>query len=339
MLVRRSIFGVVLSGIAVLTVLAGQKKNKDDYTQTLALPKDPPQVTVGETRRLVFHVSPLSAKGPLAQQTRDALRALLKINGGLPIIHLRAFVAGSGDVRRIPQLVSEIFGDKRMPLPSVSLVRAGSLPLENAQVAFESISVAKRDVSPAGLDFVATDAVTAPDPLSPVKPLLLKALDQLTAKLQGETPLSVSCFVSTITDGSNLMETVTSRFPGAASLVVQPQREPFQGLALCEAAARGGKVSAERLAFTGTRVAFGGEQKDALLAFQRLDRDLTEVQAPPSNIVLTHLYPLSAQVADMAVKLRNSRSPVAVIPFEGLASIDAGFAVDAIATVSAARSD
>src|SRR5437879_5207254 len=98
---RRLLIGAVLICLAALclaSAVAGRKKNPDDVTQTLALPKEPPQVAVGETRRLVFHVSPLSGKGPLAQQTRDALRAVLKLNGGLPVIHMRAFVAGSGDV-------------------------------------------------------------------------------------------------------------------------------------------------------------------------------------------------------------------------------------------------
>ena len=107
--------------------LSAEKKNPDDTTQTLDLPKDPPMVAVGESRRLVFHVSPLSAKGLLSQQTRDALKAILKANGGAPVIHIRAFVAGSGDLRRVPQIVSEVFTEKKLPLPSVSVVQAGGL--------------------------------------------------------------------------------------------------------------------------------------------------------------------------------------------------------------------
>src|SRR5947208_2280017 len=109
MRLRRLIPVFFLAGAVALVPSAAQKKKKDEITQTLALPKEPPQVAVGETRRLVFHVAPLSARGPLAQQTRDALHALLKLNGGLPVVHLRAYVAGGGDVRRVPQLVSEIF--------------------------------------------------------------------------------------------------------------------------------------------------------------------------------------------------------------------------------------
>src|SRR5271165_1881964 len=99
----RTIAGFVL---LAASLSAGKKKNPDEITQTLELPKDPPAVAVGETRRLVFHVSALSGKGLLTQQTRDALKALVKENGGMPVVHLRAFVAGSGDIRRVPQIVS-----------------------------------------------------------------------------------------------------------------------------------------------------------------------------------------------------------------------------------------
>src|SRR5271165_1150113 len=176
--------------------LSAKKKNPDEETQTLALPKDPPQVAVGETARLVFNVSPLSGKGLLSQQTRDAMKAILKANGGVPVVHIRAFVAGSGDVRRVPQIVSEVFTERKMPLPSVSVVLAGGLPLDNAQVVLEAISNARRDVNPAGLDFVAGEESTAADPSASPQPLLEKALNQLASKVNAGAVVQVSCFVS-----------------------------------------------------------------------------------------------------------------------------------------------
>ena len=147
--------GIALNGCR----LWGGKQNPDDITQTLELPKDPHGVAIGVTRRLVFHVSPLSRIGMLSQQTRDALKAILKDNGGAPVIHIRAFVAGSGDLRRVPQIVSEVFTEKKWPLPSVSVVQAGGLPLENAQVVLEAVSVAKKEVNPDGL--MSAEAQTA----------------------------------------------------------------------------------------------------------------------------------------------------------------------------------
>jgi hypothetical protein len=128
-----------------------------------------------------------------------------------------------------------------------------------------------------------------------------------------------------------LMRVISSRFPGAAIDLVQTQRNPWQAFANCEVVVRGGKGAGAKLAFSGTRVAFGKEEKDAALALQRLDRDLTEASAPSSGIVFSNVYALSPQAAEVVRKIRPGSITV---PVEGLASIDAGFGVDAVATVS-----
>jgi hypothetical protein len=128
---------------------------------------------------------------------------------------------------------------------------------------------------------------------------------------------------------------ISARFPAAAAVdLVQTQRAPYAAMAQCEAVTRGSQVTAQRLAFTGTRVAFGAQEKDAALAFQRLDRDLSEAGADASGIVMTNVYPLTRPIAEMVRKLRPAAAPMAFIPFEGLASIDAGFAVDSVAAVT-----
>ncbi|MGH9645888.1 MAG: hypothetical protein ACRD4E_03645, partial [Bryobacteraceae bacterium] len=75
------------------------KKEKEPDPQTLPLPPEPPPAMIAESAKLVFHVSPLSAKGLLTQQVHDALKALERANGGATFIKLRAFVAGTGDMR------------------------------------------------------------------------------------------------------------------------------------------------------------------------------------------------------------------------------------------------
>src|ERR1700681_2084024 len=73
-----------------------KNEDKEPVTQVLPLLPDPPPAVAAETARLVFHVSPLSAKGLLSQQLRDALKALDHDNRGAQIVKLRAFVAGTG---------------------------------------------------------------------------------------------------------------------------------------------------------------------------------------------------------------------------------------------------
>src|SRR4051794_11030693 len=112
-----------------VTVHPFEKKKKEEITQTLELPKDPPPMMTAETSRLVFHVSPLSNKGLLSQQVRDALKALLKSTNGASIVKLRAFVAGSGDLRRGAAVVGGGFSQKKRPLPAVSGVGGGGGPV------------------------------------------------------------------------------------------------------------------------------------------------------------------------------------------------------------------
>src|SRR5438132_1610886 len=126
------------------------KKKKEDETQTLVVPKDPPGAVVADARRLVFHVTPLSAKGLLSQQVRDALKALFRLSGSASVVKVRAFAAGTGDVRRVRDVVSETLTDRRQAVPALSVIQVGALPLEGAQVVLESTAVAKKDVNDFG---------------------------------------------------------------------------------------------------------------------------------------------------------------------------------------------
>ena len=134
-----------------------KKKKNEDATQTLPPPPELPLALAAETNRLAFAVSPLSGKGLLSQQTRDALNALLHKNHGT-IIKLRAFVAGSGDLRRVGELVGEMFTEKHEPLPVLSVVQVGALPMSGAQVVIESIEMDRKAVNPQGVVFFSGQA-------------------------------------------------------------------------------------------------------------------------------------------------------------------------------------
>jgi hypothetical protein len=315
--------------IPALGLLWAQETQQDKISQTLKLPEDPPLVAIGQTSRLTFQVSPLSGKGLLSEQTRDALKAIIKLNRKTPIVHIRAFSAGSGDVRRIPQIVADVLGDRHWPLPSVSVIQAGALPQADAQVVLETISLAKKDVSKEGLTFLPAEAVVAPEGGSAVKPLLQKAADQLAGKMSGRPPVSVTCYVSAFERGEDLLALVQARFTGAAVNVVQPRRLPWRTSAACEGVARGGTAS-QRIAFSGTQIAFGSEEKDAALAVQRLDRALTEAGASrAADAALVRFYILTPEVGQIA---RKQLSGV-LIPVEDVGPSSAGFALDAVAPV------
>ena len=204
-----------------------QKEEKEEETQTLQLPKELPAALSAETRRLVFKVSPLSAKGLLSQQVKDGLRAIQRTAGGATV-RLRAFVARSGDARRVRDMVSESYTARRLPLPVLTVVLVGGLPLDGAQVVFESTAVAKKEVSPHGLAFISGQVATSDDPTAPVQPLAAEALKRLrnAVATAGATPkdvLRVTCFLSSLEDLPAVRLMFDREYPWAARNYMQSQ--------------------------------------------------------------------------------------------------------------------
>lgn len=363
----RVLIAVALAcGLVAWSASAQRKKKDEDVTQTLQLPKDLPSTASGETRRLTFYVTPLSAKGLLTPQIRDGLKALFHEAGSDTILKIRAFVAGSGDVRRVRDLVSEIFTDRKQPLPALSLIRSGGLPMEGAQVVLEAIASSRREVNPHGLAFISAQTVTAEDPLSPVAPLTADSIGKLRKALtaagaNAADVVRVTCFLSSLDNLAASRTPVTEDFPHAALDFVQTQRAPGRALAACEAVARlstdpgrlrflgvegsapePGRseialVGSPQIVLTGSQVSFGYQEQDGRLAMQRLGRELTQAGSSFHDVAFAHFYPLSGGLAAQVQKLRteffDAAQPPAgtLLEFEGLPSMDAGFAVDAVA--------
>jgi enamine deaminase RidA (YjgF/YER057c/UK114 family) len=362
--------GFVLVALAcgvALMAWPAQKKKKDENTQTLQLPKQLPSEVVGDTRRLTFHVTPLSSKGLLSQQVRDALKALAREADGDTVLKIRAFVGGSGDVRRVRDLVSESFADRRQPLPALSLIRSGGLPLEGAQVVLEAIAAGKKEVNPHGLAFFSAQTASSEDPLDAVAPLAAKSLAALRQAVQaaGSEPsdvVRVTCFLSSLDNLAATRALVEAEYPRAALNYVETQRAPVRALVACEAVARlrrdaGGRlllmnpeglprepgesqialVSAPHVVLTGSQVSFGYQEEDARLAFERLRKSLEQGGVSAGDVAFAHYYPLSAGIAEQVRRVRSKffddeRPPAgSLVLFEGLPSMEAGFAVDLVA--------
>jgi enamine deaminase RidA (YjgF/YER057c/UK114 family) len=363
----RAIAAVCALSLIGAAASAQRKKKKEEETQTLQVPKELPGAVVGETRRLTFHVTPLSAKGLLSQQIRDALKAVARDSGSETVLKIRAFVAGSGDLRRVRDLVSESFSDRRQPLPSLSLIQSGGLPLEGAQVVFEYIAAARKDLHPAGLVFLSAQSASSENPQDPLPPLTARSLAALRQTLQasGSEPadvLRVTCFFSSLDNLASSRQLVETEYPKAVLNFVQTERAPARALAACEAVARlktnigtrmrlmnapglpaepGASqialVAAPHLVLTGSQVSFGYEEKDARLAFDRLKRALEQLGASMKDVAFAHYYPLSGGIAVQVRKIRaeifDQAHPPAgsLLLFESLPSMDAGFAVDVVA--------
>src|SRR5262249_38421572 len=120
-------FVLIIGLVSTLTadLLAQSKKRRkkkgaeEEITQVLEVPKEPHAAVTVEPQRLGFLTAPLSSKGLLSQQVRDGLKNLRGQARGAQIVKVRAFVAGSGDLRRVQAIVSDVFTDAKQPLPAL----------------------------------------------------------------------------------------------------------------------------------------------------------------------------------------------------------------------------
>jgi enamine deaminase RidA (YjgF/YER057c/UK114 family) len=329
-------------------VAPGDKKKKKGDEITQALPPSPelPAAVTTETARLTYQVTQLSSKGLLSQQTRDALKALLRSNRGT-IVKLRAFVSGSGDLRRVGEIAGEMFQEKHQPLPALSVAQVGALPLEGAQIVIEATEADRKVVNPSGVAFVAAQpASSVADSLAKLKNVLA------TAGMQPPDALLITCFVSSLDDQRDTYQTMAADFPSAALDYLQMQRAPVAPAASCEATARLAKpvssidsqmaaVSSPQVVITGTQLAFGNQDSDFKLAFERLQKTLAASKTRLNRVVMAHLYVTASGLSNRVLAIQsaqaNSTHPPAItlVPFESLPSLDAPLGIDVIAVPDA----
>lgn len=306
-------------------VIRPPKKDKKTELPNQALEQLPqlPLVLPADGTKLSFLGAPLSNHGLLSQQTRDALKWMIAQSRGAQFVRIRAFIAGSGDLRRVPQLVSEVFAERHLSLPVVVALQIGALPLEGAQVQLEATLRQGRPVNPGGVRFAAFEAESSEAALSKLK--------------QAGELLRATCFVPS----------VEGRAPVDGVVWIQAQRLSAQTTTWCEGVIRnaGSAGTAQTLIFTGAQLAFSFSEEDARLAYERLEKTLKSANSTLKNAVFLSFYPLSAQLAELARRtgasflggaLNASHEPAGIrkIVFEGLPSMDAAFAVEAVATVS-----
>ncbi|MBL8238726.1 MAG: hypothetical protein JNM66_14980 [Bryobacterales bacterium] len=366
---------IALSILLTLALFSGtataQKKKKKkpevEITQTLEVIPDPPAAVTVETAKLEYLVSPLSGKGLLSQQMRDGLKALKAQAGGRAIVKIRAFVAGTGDQRRVQAIVSETFAEKKLALPAVATIQVGMLPMEGAQVILEAVVTAKKAVNPNGLAYLSGMGGVGTEGPEKVLPMLDKAIADLTratraAGSEAGDVLRVTCLLSGLEEIGEVRTRVAAAFPAAVLTAVQAQRLHDKSLAECEAVARlrtkpaealtmlnppemnpaatyskGALIGAERMILTGSQMAFRSEDKDVHLAFQRMAKTLEAAKSSMKHVAFSSLFSLSNGVT---AKIRAARfdyydkaKPPAstLLVFEGLPSMDASFAIELVA--------
>ncbi len=341
---------LLLCGALAASLLAQKpKKKKPDIEpkpQALEVIPDPPEAVIGEPGRLSFQVSPLSDKGLLSQQVHDALKALARLNHGVPFIKLRAFVAGSGDLRRVKDIVAEDLTDKKQPLPAVSTIQVGALPLPGAQVVIEAVSSEKKVVNPNGIALV-------PAVASPNAPAAIAQMGSTmsSAGVKAADVLRITCFMSSLEDVEGARSAAATAFPAAAANFVQMQRLGLQRQVLCEAAARlttaaalqpaAGSivalVNSPKIVLTSTQLVFRDQDSDFRLAYQRLAKTMAPLGASFKDVFWTGNYALTLPNASKIESLQwefldRAHAPAQTsLQVEGLPSADATAAIELMA--------
>jgi len=363
------VLAVSILSTALLPQAAAQFRHgkKESKTQVLDLLPSPPAAVTAEASRLEFDVAPITSHGLLSQQVRQALKALFKIHRRGRIVHLRAFVAGSGDTRRVRDVVAEVFTARKQHLPALSLVQVGPLPVIGAQVVLESVTELKKVVNPNGLAFLSGQAVASGEPVLDVAPLVKNSLAKIRYAASGlglapSDVLRVTCYCSSLHDGPTVRREMAENFPDAALNHLQLRRVYTRASVTCEAVARLKQPPADeldffnpeplphtkdssqvavvgpnRIVFSGTQLGFEHQERDVRLALERMGKSIDGSGSSYRRVAMTRFYTLSNTISKSIRELRwdylNRSKPPAntLIELEGLPSLDASFAMDVIA--------
>ncbi|MGA8028662.1 MAG: hypothetical protein WB992_16075 [Bryobacteraceae bacterium] len=333
---------VLLAVLAPLGIFAQRKKNEEPKTQVLPLPPELPMALAADTDALDFHISPLLKTGGLSAQIRQSLNDLIRDTRGETIIKLRAFVAGAGDARRVQAVVADIFTERKLPLPALSIIQVGALGQQAAQVVIEAVVSTHRNVNPHGLAFFSGQTGSSfPEALARLKE------SAAAASVPPEKLLTCTCFTSTIDNFEANRSGIQAAFPNTAVNVVQALRDPATDSTMCEAVgqltqsppqgpvvllknARATLVDSHRLVFTGLQLSFGSYLDDAHEAFIRLERVASALDAVETPVEI-NAFSLDAYGGSA---LRKSTSVPAsaftVQTVEGLPAVDASAGIEAV---------
>jgi hypothetical protein len=287
-------------------------KKEELPSQRLDAPARPRLAVAADATRLSSVTAPFIRTGLLSHQTRDALHALLNQARGATIVHLRAYVAGTGDLRRVGQIVSEVFEQHHQEPPALTVVQVGALPVEQAQLLLQALMVLPREANPEGVRWVASSAASLDEALAPLRQ-------------QGEA-LRTTCYVPAL-DGPP---------PPAGVDLIQPQRFHRQAGVRCEAIVRGAGVKTT-VVVSGAQMAFSTSAEDARLAAGRLRQRLEALHADAAHPVYTAVYATTEQGASAARAVLPATGTRVEQLIESLPSIDGVWAAEAVAVAAGVK--
>lgn len=318
------------------------KKYEEPKSQVQPLPPQPPPAVTVDTESLDFHISHLQTTGALAAQIRASLNDLIRDTRGETIAKLRAFVAGAGDAREVQAFVTDLFVQRKLPLPALTILQVGGLGNEHAQVVIEAVVSTHRSLNPSGLGFFFGQSGND----------LTSALDQLVTNtrrvgVDPEHMLTTTCFTGWIDNYEQSAAKVRSAFPHAQMNLVQSVRDPLNQHSVCEGIAQLSKAptpqriqlldsahatltDAKELVFTGLQLNFGPFLDDGRTAFDRLTRT-AEAVGQHETPVQVNAFALDPRAAALLRRTASVAPGVFTVQeIEGVQAIDATGGIEAI---------
>ncbi len=342
----RTAFTCTLYCFVSLAAFAGHKKNEEPKTKVLPLPRELPRVLSAETQTLSFQVTPFLKTGHLSAQVRETLTALIRENRSGTIVKLRAYVAGAGDSRLVQSMVRELFTDKKLALPVITIIQVGALGEESAAVVMEAVVAEHRTLNPNGLAFLAGQTGSS------LEGALSKITESLkTAELVPGDVVSATCFAAQLNDYSRMHAALTAAFPQATVNLVQAMRDPGQSDNTCSAIARLSRPNPQmspetlqrlrislaqgpHLVLTGLQLSFGTYLDDADSALSRMAHDAEALHADIRQAVSINAFSLNnaavSALQKTMPKFNLPSSTLTVQPVEGLPSLDAALGMEAV---------
>lgn len=355
---RIAAFATVLISVSFATASGHKKKSEQEpKPQVLPLPKEPPRALAADVERISFRVMPLLRTGHLSAQIKDSLSSLLRETHGDTIVKLRAFVAGAGDSRRVQAVVSDMFSEKKVPLPVLTIVQVGALGNDASAVSFEAVVEGKKVSNPNGLAFfTGQDGSTLQEAESRLDGRVKKS------GMSAADVVRVTCFADQMTQYPEMHRFLTKAFPAAQVSVVQTLRDPLDSRAVCEAVARLANprdaqtsnqhddpgtsvVTSGSIVFTGLQLSFGTYLDDADSALSRLTRDAEAVHGDVRSALSLNAFSLDPAAASAIVKTlpkyEMAARTLTVQTVEGLPALDAALGIEAVlrGTQSSASAD
>jgi len=347
----RQFLAITLSALILSASQNPARKYQEPKPQVLPLPPELPMAVTADTATLDFHISPLLHVGGLSSQIRQSLNNLISDTRGETIVKLRAFVAGTGDARRVQSEAVTIFSDHKLPLPVLSIIQVGALAGDAAQIVIEAVVSTRKTLNPAGLAFITGQyGRNFADALDHLK------TSAALAHVSPDRMLTATCFTSALNDYTARRASVQADFPKAEINIMQALRDPVTDATMCESIgqltdppptelvrldnAHATLVNAKHLVFTGLQLCFGSFLDDAQEANDRLRRAANGAGGNLANETFANAaiqidaFSLTP-AAGSALRKTTSFPPstFTVLSVEGLTAIDATAGIDAVLAV------